>query len=83
MLASFARLEMPKEPFHVPRWRQASLLQFTLAVHHVMRVGHLESPILWRSLLYSSPALPLPMPHDLPASELVESAKWRGTRLAH
>ena len=86
MLAAFARLQLPIEPFHVPRWRQASLLQFTLNVHHVMRVGHLESPMVWCSLLYPSPArlplvwgitqLPLPMPHDLPTAELVASAKW-------
>ena len=85
MLAASARLQLPNEPFHVPRWRQASLLHFTLNVHHVMRVGHLESPMVWRSLLYPSPArLPLvwritqllPMPHDLPTAEVVESAKW-------
>ena len=70
----------------MPRWREASLLHFTLEVHHVMRVGHLESLMAWRSLLYLSPArlplawgitqLPLSMPHDLPAAELVDSAKW-------
>ena len=86
MLAASARLQLPNEPFHVPRWRQASLLHFTLNVHHVTRVEHLESPMVWRSLLYPSPArlplvwgitqLPLPMPHDLPTAEVVESAKW-------
>ena len=86
MLATSARLQLPDEPFHVPRWRQASLLHLTLNVHHVMRVGHLESPMVWCSLLYPSPArlplvwgitqLPLPMPHDLPTAEVVESAKW-------
>ena len=30
---------------------------FTLHVHHVMRVGHLASPMVWRSLLYPSPPL--------------------------
>ena len=86
MLAKSAHLQLPAEPFHVPRWRQASLLSFTLEVHHVMRVGHLESPMVWRSLLYPSPArlplpwgvtqLPLPTPHDLPSADLVTSAKW-------
>ena len=52
----------------------------------VMRVGHLESNMVWRSLLYPSAAklplvwgitqLPLPIPHDLPTAELVASAKW-------
>ena len=79
-------LQLPAEPFHVPRWRQASLLSFTLSVHHVMRVGRLESPMVWRSLLYPSPArlplawgvtqLPLPIPHDLPSADMVASAKW-------
>ena len=55
MLAKSARLQLPAEPFHVPRWRQASLLHFTLEVHHVMWVGHLESPMVGRSLLYPSP----------------------------
>ena len=74
---------MKQKNFHVPRWREASLLHFTLNVHHVM---HLESPMVWRSLLYPSPArlplvweitqLPLPMSHDLPTAEVVESAKW-------
>ena len=86
MLANTSRLQLPSEPFHVPRWRQASLLSFTLSVHHVTRVGHLESPMVWHSLLYPSPArlalawgvtqLPLPMPHDLPSADMVASAKW-------
>ena len=86
MLANSSRLQLPSEPFHVPRWRQASLLNFTLNVHHVVRVGHLESPMVWRSLLYPSPArlplawgvtqLPLPMPHDLPSADMMASAKW-------
>ena len=60
MLANTSRLQLPSEPFHVPRWRQASLLSFTLSAHHVMRVGHLESPMVWRSLFHPSPArLPL------------------------
>ena len=60
MLARTARLPLPAEPFHVPRWRQATMHTFTLYVHHVMRVGHLASPMVWRSLLYPSPArLPL------------------------
>ena len=56
---------------------------FTVYVHHVMRVGHLASPMVWRSLLYPSPArlplawgvtqLPLPMPHDLPSPDMVAS----------
>ena len=51
-----------------------------------MRVGHLASPMVWRSLLYPSPArlpvawgvtqLPLPMPHDLPSPDMVASSKW-------
>ena len=59
---------------------------FTVYVHHVMRVGHLASPMVWRSLLYPSPArlplawdvtqLPLPMPHDLPSPDMVASSKW-------
>ena len=59
---------------------------FTVYVHHVMRVGHLASPMIWRSLLYPSPArlplawgvtqLPLPMPHDLPSPDMVASSKW-------
>ena len=59
---------------------------FTVYVHHVMRVGHLASPMVWRSLLYPSPArlplawgvtqLPLPMPHDLPSPAMVASSKW-------
>ena len=58
---------------------------FTVYVHHVMRVGHLASPMVWRSLLYPSPArlplawgvtqLPLPMPHDLPSPDIA-SSKW-------
>ena len=39
MLAASARLQLPNEPFHVPRWRQASLLHFTLNVHHVRAPG--------------------------------------------
>ena len=31
---------------------------FTVYVHHVMRVGHLASSMVWRSLLYPSPPLP-------------------------
>ena len=72
MLARTARLSLPAEPFHVPRWREATMHNFTVYVHHVMRVGHLASPMVWRSLLYPSPArlplawgvtqLPLPMP---------------------
>ena len=83
MLARTARLSLPTEPFHVPRWRQATMHTFTLHVHHVMRVGHLASPMVWRSLLYPSPArlrlawgvtqLPLPMPHDLPSPAMVPS----------
>ena len=59
---------------------------FTVHVHHVMRVGHLASPMVWRSLLYPSPArlplawgvtqLPLSMPHDLPSPAMVASSKW-------
>ena len=59
---------------------------FTVYVHHVMRVGHLASPMVWRSLLYPSPArlplawgvtqLALPMPHDLPSPDMVASSKW-------
>ena len=70
-----SRLSLPAEPFHVPRCREA-MHNFTVYVHHVMRVGHLASPMVWRSLLYPSPArlplawgvtqLPLPLPHDLP-----------------
>ena len=84
MLARTARLPLPAEPFHVPRWRQATMHTFTLYVHHVMRVGHLASPMVWRSLLYPSPArlplawgvtqLPLPMPHDLPSPAMVASS---------
>ena len=86
MLARTARLPLPAEPFHVPRWREATMHNFTVYVHHVMRVGHLASPIIWRSLLYPSPArlplawgvtqLPLPMPHDLPSPAMVASSKW-------
>ena len=77
MLARTAQLSLPAEPFHAPRWREATMHDFTVSVHHVMRVGHLASPMVWRSLLYPSPArlplawnvtqLPLPMPHDLPS----------------
>ena len=59
---------------------------FTVYVHHVMRVGHLASPMVWRSLLYPSPArlslawgvtqLPLSMPHDPPSPDMVASSKW-------
>ena len=86
MLARTARLSLPAEPFHVPRWREATMHNFTVYVHHVMRVGHLASPMLWRSLLYPSPArlplawgvtqLALPMPHDLPSPDMVASSKW-------
>ena len=86
MLARTARLPLPAEPFHVPRWRQATMHTFTVYVHHVMRVGHLASPMVWRSLLYRSPArlplawgvtqLSLPMPHDLPSPAMVASSKW-------
>ena len=86
MLARTAQLSMPAEPFHAPRWREATMHNFTVYVHHVMRVGHLASPMVWRSLLYPSPArlplvwgvtqLPLPMPHDLPSPAMVASSKW-------
>ena len=46
MLARTARLPLPAEPFHVPRWRQATMHTFTLYVHHVTRVGHLASPMV-------------------------------------
>ena len=52
MLARTARLPLPAEPFHVPRRRQATMHTFTVYVHHVMHVGHLASPMVWRSLLY-------------------------------
>ena len=77
---------MPVEPFHAARWREATMHNFTVYVHHVMRVGHLASPMVWRSLLYPSTArlplawgvtqLPLPMPHDLLSPAMVASSKW-------
>ena len=86
MLAKMSRLTLPDQPFHVPVWRRASLHTFTLRLHHVMRVGHLESPMVWRSLLYPSPArlpltwgitnFPRPMPHDLPSYEMLQTATW-------
>ena len=86
MLARTAQLSLPAEPFHAPRWREATMHDFTVSVHHVMRVGHLASPMVWRSLLYPSPArlplawgvtqLPLPMPHDLSSPDMVASSKW-------
>ena len=86
MLAKMSRLTLPDQPFHVPIWRRASLHTFTLRLHHVMRVGHLESPMVWRSLLYPSPArlpltwgitnFPRPMPHDLPSYEMLQTATW-------
>ena len=86
MLANMSRLTLPDQPFHVPVWRRASLHTFTLRLHHVMRVGHLESPMVWRSLLYPSPArlpltwgitsFPRPMPHDLPSYEMLQTATW-------
>ena len=60
---------------------------FTVYVHHVMRVGHLASPMAWRGLLLPSPArlslawdvtqLPLSMPHDMPSPDTVASSKWQ------
>ena len=85
MLARTAH-SLSAEPFHASRWREATMHNFTVYVHHVMRVGHLASPIIWRSLLYPSPArlslawdvtqLPLSMPHDLPSPAMVASSKW-------
>ena len=60
MLAKSARLQLPAEPFHVPRWRQASLLSFTL-----------ESPPC-----HAGWAPGIPMAHGLPSADLVASAKW-------
>ena len=73
-LTKSARLQLPSESFHAS--------SFTLDVHHVMRVGHLES-MVWCSLLYFSPArLPLAwdvtrplIPRGLP-SAMMASAKW-------
>ena len=58
MLAKTARLQLPADPFHVPRWRQASLLSFTLNLHYVMRVSaELVASAKWlvRALLTEHP----------------------------
>ena len=60
MLAHSARLQLPEQPLHIPRWRQAGCLTFHLQLSHVLRVGHLQPLMAWRSLLYPSPAR-LPM----------------------
>ena len=88
MLAKMSRLTLPDQPFHVPVWRRASLHTFTLRLHHVMRVGHLESPMVWCSLLYPSPARPACRSHGvsltfhgpcrtiLPSYEMLQTATW-------
>ena len=86
LLAHSARLQLPAQPLHTPRWRQAGCLTFHMHLSHVLRVGHLQPLTAWRSLLYPSPArlpmswgvtdLPLPMPHDLPSPDLTATARW-------
>ena len=86
LLAHSARLQLPGQPLHIPRWRQVGCLTFHMQLSHVLRVGHLQPFKAWRSLLYPSPArlpmcwgvteLPLPMPHDLPSPELTATARW-------
>ena len=86
MLARTARLSLPAEPFHVPRWREATMHNFT--VYDTM----CTMSCVWGTLLppwsgYPSPArlplawgvtqLPLPMPHDLPSPDMVASSKCR------
>ena len=46
----------PRSRCMSPWWRQPPFKHFYLRLRHVMRVGHLESPMAWRSLLYPSPA---------------------------
>ena len=75
MLARTARLPLPAEPFHVPRWREATTHNFTVYVHHVMRVGHLASPMVWRSLLYPSPAR-LPRSSHFPSLMTFRHLPW-------
>ena len=60
LLAHSARLRLPAQPLHTPRWRQAGCLTFHMHLSHVLRVGHLQPLTAWRSLLYPSPAR-LPM----------------------
>ena len=76
MLARTARLPLPAKPFHVPRWRQATLHTFTLQVHHVMRVGHLASPMVWRSLL-------IPPQQDSPLLGLLHSSHFPCLMISH
>ena len=85
MLAKMSRLTLPEQPFHVPVWRRASLHTFALRLHHVMRVGHLESPMVWRSLLYPSPArLPLTWGyHQLSTAHAARSAQLRDAADSH
>ena len=86
MLARTARLSLPAEPFHAPRWREATMHNFTVYVHHVMRVGHLASPMVWRSLLYPSPAR-LPLAWGVtqlpPSPDMVASSKWLVRACSH
>ena len=80
-----SRLQLPNIPFHAAHWRQPACLSFQLHLASVMRIGQLQSLAAWRSLINPSPSrlpfcwgltnLGLPMPHDLPTNDFVQSAK--------
>ena len=86
LIARGSRLQLPNIPFHAAHWRQPACLRFRLLLlASVMRVGQLQSLAAWRSLLNPSPSrlplcwgltnLGLPMPHDLPTNDFIQSTR--------
>ena len=50
LLAHSARLQLPEQPLHTPRWRQAGCITFHMRLSHVLRVGHLQPLKAWHGV---------------------------------